>query len=532
MNIGAKMKELLNVSLMFILLAYAIDLEWTAEIPISPVDDTASSLPTSSQRCIVVDDDGRIHVVWDAQNSTYPDVYWGVWYARNYGPHWILSFISAPIYSPTGYLYNFTNVSPTIAISDEDQVHVWWDGFSNNFLYEFGMYGTSSDNGSTWQYPIDPEVWEYWAPEPPSGFNSLCGDRENYLMFMNQQWIEEIGGVPVEEYRLLGGFSTNGGTTWERTPWCGSVTPQKSDIAPCTACDRSDTGYVVWQSWDVNNQAIILFAKFDTDVGAPPDTEFILVPHPDFGARQTPFIESDLAGKLYIVWSDSRDGNYEIYFKKSTDGGATWSSDQRLTNATGSSNEPALVLGNPGEIYLVWIDTRDGNSEVYFKYSEDDGTTWSEDTRLTDNPSACSRSHIAISPNKLNLYVVWNDTRDGQEEVYLKRGNIVQSDISESFCTKKETDFEIIPNPFQTECVIKYVLGTKQYAPKEVVSVKICDASGRVVRDLSRLTVNGQRSTVVWNGTDDAGRKLPAGVYFVQLEAGDYKATEKVILLR
>jgi hypothetical protein len=36
----------------------------------------------------------------------------------------------------------------------------------------------------------------------------------------------------------------------------------------------------------------------------------------------------------------------------------------------------------------------------------------------------------------------------------------------------------------------------------------------------------------MWNGTDDAGCRLPAGIYFVQLEAGDLIRTEKVILLK
>jgi len=35
-----------------------------------------------------------------------------------------------------------------------------------------------------------------------------------------------------------------------------------------------------------------------------------------------------------------------------------------------------------------------------------------------------------------------------------------------------------------------------------------------------------------WFGGDDVGKKLPAGVYLVQLEANGEKTTEKVILLK
>ncbi|MGB9721485.1 MAG: hypothetical protein ACPL28_08420 [bacterium] len=37
---------------------------------------------------------------------------------------------------------------------------------------------------------------------------------------------------------------------------------------------------------------------------------------------------------------------------------------------------------------------------------------------------------------------------------------------------------------------------------------------------------------VIWYGDDDLGRRLPSGVYFVQLEAGDFKKVKKTILLR
>jgi len=39
-------------------------------------------------------------------------------------------------------------------------------------------------------------------------------------------------------------------------------------------------------------------------------------------------------------------------------------------------------------------------------------------------------------------------------------------------------------------------------------------------------------SVISWDGTDDSGRRLSPGVYFVRLEADEFKKTEKAILLR
>ncbi|MEO0105718.1 MAG: S8 family serine peptidase [candidate division WOR-3 bacterium] len=95
----------------------------------------------------------------------------------------------------------------------------------------------------------------------------------------------------------------------------------------------------------------------------------------------------------------------------------------------------------------------------------------------------------------------------------------------------------IVPNPFQNHCVIKFQIpSTKSHNPNGNVgqgfSLAIYDVTGRMVRDFSWLTVNGERSTVFWDGCDDSGRNLPAGVYFVRLDVDDFKKVEKVIFLR
>ncbi|MEO0156030.1 MAG: T9SS type A sorting domain-containing protein [candidate division WOR-3 bacterium] len=113
----------------------------------------------------------------------------------------------------------------------------------------------------------------------------------------------------------------------------------------------------------------------------------------------------------------------------------------------------------------------------------------------------------------------------------------------------RNSNFEVYPNPFNNNLTIKFQTpGLKSHNPngnvgqgflqepmvlsEPEVSLAIYDVTGRMVKDFSRLTVNGERSTVVWDGCDDSGRRLSGGVYFVRLEAGDYKQIEKAVLLR
>src|SRR4030065_135449 len=48
--------------------------------------------------------------------------------------------------------------------------------------------------------------------------------------------------------------------------------------------------------------------------------------------------------KVYVVWSDNTPGNYEIFYKKSTDGGNTWSANKKLSSTSGSSEKPSITV--------------------------------------------------------------------------------------------------------------------------------------------------------------------------------------------
>jgi hypothetical protein len=124
--------------------------------------------------------------------------------------------------------------------------------------------------------------------------------------------------------------------------------------------------------------------------------------------------------KIHIVWQDSRDGFYGIYYKRSNDNGESWSSDIRLSANDGSgSGHPAIAV-NGDKLHVVWMDSRDGNDEIYYKRSNDNGESWSSDIRLSANDgSDSSLPKIAVSGN--NTHVVWGDKRDGVWEVYYRR---------------------------------------------------------------------------------------------------------------
>ncbi len=88
----------------------------------------------------------------------------------------------------------------------------------------------------------------------------------------------------------------------------------------------------------------------------------------------------------------------------------------------------------------------------------------------------------------------------------------------------------VAPNPFRYRAKIEYSVPNSRFAAQGFM-IRIYDAAGRLVKSF-RLTPDVMRTTLQWDGTDQANRMLPSGVYFLKLEAGDYTTTEKVLLIR
>lgn len=85
------------------------------------------------------------------------------------------------------------------------------------------------------------------------------------------------------------------------------------------------------------------------------------------------------------------------------------------------------------------------------------------------------------------------------------------------------------PNPFSTRTAIDYVIPQGSSVP---VSIGIYDLSGRLVRELVRESKSPGRYTATWDGLDDAGAPVIAGVYFAQFHASTFSSTRKVVMLK
>jgi len=116
---------------------------------------------------------------------------------------------------------------------------------------------------------------------------------------------------------------------------------------------------------------------------------------------------------VYMMWQESvtekpNEKNYDIFFIKSEDNGTTFSKPVNLGNNTGFSEHPQIAVTKNGIIFIVWADnTNSNNTEIMFTKSEDNGTTFSKPTNLSN--SLQNSNNQEISAFNENVYVVWQD---------------------------------------------------------------------------------------------------------------------------
>jgi hypothetical protein len=98
-----------------------------------------------------------------------------------------------------------------------------------------------------------------------------------------------------------------------------------------------------------------------------------------------------------------------IIFRRSSDGGATWSADQFLAATTKAQNDPEIEVDINGAIHAVWLDAY--SPGVSYVRSSDRGATWTPRKSFTGKgtkPTWSDKPILTISRNGQHVYIAFN----------------------------------------------------------------------------------------------------------------------------
>jgi hypothetical protein len=123
-----------------------------------------------------------------------------------------------------------------------------------------------------------------------------------------------------------------------------------------------------------------------------------------------PEVAIDSNDTIYVVWQDDRDGNYNIYLKKSKDYGKTWSSDIKVTDTLNNSGWSRISIDSNDVLHLLWLEENEtwgywrpydnDYKQILYKNSGDGGITWSSEVQIASNTGQMQQRGLDISIGK------------------------------------------------------------------------------------------------------------------------------------
>ncbi len=131
-----------------------------------------------------------------------------------------------------------------------------------------------------------------------------------------------------------------------------------------------------------------------------------------------------VTGNVYVVFDSNRDGNFDIFFRRSTDQGIDFESPLKLDTSTANEFFPDVQVDSVGTVHVVYYSTKISSSrrEIYFTRSYDNGVTFEVPVRLTNAVRDSRIPKLAVGPDD-HLHIAWHDDRTGYNDynIYYKQ---------------------------------------------------------------------------------------------------------------
>ena len=126
----------------------------------------------------------------------------------------------------------------------------------------------------------------------------------------------------------------------------------------------------------------------------------------------------DSSGDIWATWHEGPSGARDIYVAALGLGQDSFGSSTRLTEDAADQGNPAMAADAGGKLYVVWQDNRRGNWDIYMSTSTD-GISWSNEIRVTDSNDNQTNPVVAVDGSLPgNVYVIWQDDRGGNQDIY------------------------------------------------------------------------------------------------------------------
>ncbi len=291
-----------------------------------------------------------------------------------------------------------------------------------------GYFILTSTNGIAWGTPVPIAISDYSEARHQSFLAIDTAAVSPYSGSIYMFWLFTNNTSPYYQGIRMR-YSRNHGLTWSQDIQVSDPANVYS-FGPSAVVASNGTIYVAFQELDGNtiNNPPKLFLDRSTDGGLTWATDQMITGQPitpagraDYKGRELTFVSNSSCNlihanhfpslaispsdpaTLYVVWNDGRwesptswcgipGRNSDIAFSRTTDGGQTWGTVQRLNDDPADNGidhfQPSISVRNDGLIGVSWLDRRyDAGGYFYdvaYTQAADGGLTWTANQRVSD----------------------------------------------------------------------------------------------------------------------------------------------------
>jgi hypothetical protein len=208
-----------------------------------------------------------------------------------------------------------------------------------------------------------------------------------------------------------------------------------------------------------------------------------------------------------------------------------------LRNNPGTVKSMHLVLPyDPSQLEFVRVDRSDGLKgapcPVFFDGREMDHQVdvslalLGGKTTIGGSGEIASITFRLLEKKDLSLSFSLIDLRDGENHK-LSAG---QEDAEHEAVSQVPSAYGLsqnYPNPYNPQTQIAY-----QLPQAGMVSLKIYNIKGELVRTLVTEHKPAGYHTVMWDSRNQAGAEVSSGIYFYRMVSGEFSATKKMVMIK
>ena len=363
----------------------------------------------------------NVHVVWEDNTPGNFDIL----YRRSLDGGDTFPNVIKNLSSNTGVSF-----SPAITLSSNNVYVVWEDDTIGNFDI---LYRTSSDNGAT--FPslltnLSVNLGDSSFPAIASTFSSTSSSKDSSDTTPTTIQQKDEGEEMMDIKSINSGKAVH--NIWiDETSGNFDILYKRdgADFDPTTLNLSNNAGFSSGTAIAVSGNNV--HVVWDDTI--PGDFDILYRRSFDGGATFGPIINlSDNPGQsaspsiavsgnnVHVVWEDNTPGNFDILYRRSTDGGASFTEPiKNLSSNSGTSFRPAIAASD-NNVHVVWSDDTAGNFDILYRRSLDGGFTFPNVIKnLSGNTAQSARPSIAASGN--NVHVVWDDNTPGNSDILYRR---------------------------------------------------------------------------------------------------------------